>query len=1166
MQLLHGSGKTAVLVERIINKITNENIDIDKLLVVTFTNAAASQVRERILEALYLKLEEQPDNNNITRQIMLLNKASISTIHAFCLDVIKNNFYQTNISPNFRLANTPETELLKTEVLEELFDSLYEESNKEFINLVNVYGGYRDDKNLKEIIFKIYKYIQSLPFPEEWLKNHTEEFNLKKEIKEDFLKTRWGQILVKEFNEDINYDINKLKRLSIELKKDTNLSKFYLCILDDISKLETLLDKKTWDEIYEELKELKFKTWPTDKKAISSLKDRAKEQRDEIKKDLKKYQEKIFIYNSQNANTDIYVMYKTLTSITNMVLLFSKEYSKAKLERNIIDFNDIEHLALNILVKKDDNGAYIPTDVAKLYQQKFKEIAIDEYQDSNLVQEYILNSVSCGNNIFMVGDIKQSIYKFRQARPELFLEKYEKYLDIEKKSNNGRKIKLYENFRSRENVLNLTNFIFQNIMSKDLGDIQYEKDEYLNKGLEYEKTDLKIATKPELHIIDLYENSDEIDEDKDKDIKEETLLDNVEIEAKFVSNKIKEILDSKLNIWDSKLKKYRNVTFKDIVILLRTTTGIANIYEKELVNLGYPVFCDTSTNYFESLEIQTMMNLLKIIDNPTADIPLVSVLRSPIVGLTDNELVEIRLIDKNANYYSNLYKAKEKLKNDELKRKINSFLLLLEDLEQKQEYLKLDELIWYIYEKTGYLNYVSLMSDGIIKTANLKMLFEKAKSYEEGSFKGLYNFINFIDRVSKSGSDMGAPKLIGENENVIRIMSIHKSKGLEFPIVFLSGTGKQFNMQDLNEKILLHQDIGIGPQYINYERKIEYSTLAKETIKLKTKKELQSEEMRLLYVALTRAREKIVITGVSKNYKKEIKQKKEILDATDGKEKISKHIVSLAKSYLDWLEMVTFKKESKRYIDIFEHKKEEIDFTKSNKEKLDIKIKKGKPKKEICKTLEWEYPQIEITKIEGKSSVSKIAHKQQTKNIVEKVVPEFLKQADEKLTGTEIGTVIHLVLQKLDYTKEYDLEAIDSLLEELEAKKIITEVQKEAVSKEKILMFTKSNIFKSLKNANKVYREKAFYINIPAKEIYNNSVEEEILVQGIIDLYFIDENDNIVLVDYKTDYVPANDETFLIEKYKKQLDLYAKALENSLGKSITKRYIYSLYLDKEINI
>ncbi|MGN1311107.1 MAG: helicase-exonuclease AddAB subunit AddA [Clostridia bacterium] len=1000
------------------------------------------------------------------------------------------------------------------------------------------------------------------------MEEQIEKFNLKEHLTEDFSCTEWGKLLINNVKEEITASINKLINLSLKLKKESELSKFYLCILDDIDKLQEILNENTWDGIYEKLSDLKFKTWPTDKKNVMDLKDKAKEIRDGIKKEINKFKEKIFIYNSKQANEDIYAMYEILTGIKNVILTFMDEYQKAKKERNIIDFSDIEHYALNILVTKDENENYIPTETAKKYQEKFEEIAIDEYQDSNLVQEYILTTVSRGNNIFMVGDVKQSIYKFRQARPELFLEKYEKYLENINPNCEGRKIKLYENFRSRKNILDLTNLIFENIMSKELGDIEYNEEEFLNQGAEYEKIPLKVEAggKAELHIIDTYDenNDSEISAEEENEIE---IIDNIELEAKFVSAKIKSIIDNEFYVWDKK-KGYRKATFKDFAILLRSTTGVANIYEKELMKLGIPVFCDTATNYFETIEIQTIMNLLKVIDNPKIDIPLVTVLRSPIIGLTDNELVEIRLESKNACFFDALCLAKENLNEGTLKNKINRFFELLEDFQEKQEYFKLDELIWDIYEKTGYYNYVSLMNDGAIKTANLKMLFEKAKDYEEGSFKGLYNFINFIDRISKNGSDMGAPKIIGENENVVRIMSIHKSKGLEFPIVFLSSTGKQFNLQDLNQSILLHQDIGFGPKYINYERKIEYNTLAKEAIKIKSKNELQSEEMRLLYVALTRAREKIIITGIDKNLKKSLKDKKELLEGNDKNKGINKFIIQKAKSYLDWLEFVSiYDNRAKDIIDIYEHKKTEMKISEEENNKLELKIEKeNKTDDQVEKMLNWKYPKIELTKIEGKSSVSKISKQEKVKYTVEDIVPEFIKEAEKSLTGAEFGTTVHLVMQKLDFKEEYDLEKINALLEELFAKKIISNTQKEAVPKEKILKFTQSELFKELKNAKEIHTEEPFYINTPVKEIYDNNIEENILIQGIIDLYYIDKDDKLVVVDYKTDYVPENDENYLIEKYKNQLELYAKALNQALNKKVSKVYIYSTYLNKVIEI
>ena len=1142
-----GSGKTAVLVERIINKITNENIDVDKLLVVTFTNAAATEMRERVLDAIYKKLEKEPNNLRLQKQIVLLNKSHISTIHAFCLEVIRNNFYKTNISPNFRLANTPEIELLKMEVIEDVFDELYEKNDEDIIKLVNTYLSYRDDDKLKELILNVYKFIQSIPYPEEWLEEQTQKFSLN--LEQDFSETLWGKIIIENAKDEVRNYINTLESISKKLKDDNELEKWYLCLLDDVNKLEKIENLNKWDEIYNYLNELSFDSWPIKRNFVSDLKDKAKSIRDNMREGIitkpSSIKNRVFIYNSKKANEDIYEMYPILTAIKNIVLKFSTAYREAKLEKNIIDFNDIEHLALEILVKKDEAGNYVPTEVAKHYQEMFEEIAIDEYQDSNDIQEEILKQVSKGNNIFMVGDVKQSIYKFRQAKPELFLEKYNTYKE--------NKIQLFANFRSRKNVLDLCNTIFENIMSKEFGSIEYNEKEFLNVGQEYLETDNKLLGEAELHIIDEAETVETEDED------EEVVLEKAEIEARLVSKRMQELINGNYYVFDKK-QGYRKLQFKDIVILLRKTSGIAPIYEKELTDLGYPVFSDIGTNYFETIEIQTIMNLLKIISNPDNDIALASVLRSPIGKFTDNELIEIRIECPKESFYNAM------LVNEKHKAKINEFFELIEDFRNKEEYLKLDELIWYIYEKTGYYNYVSLMTNGNIKTANLKMLFEKAKDYEQGSFKGLYNFINFIDRVTKHNNDMGAPKLIGENEDVIRIMSIHKSKGLEFPVVFLCGTGSQFNMMDLNANILMHSELGFGPKYINYERKIAYNTIAKEAVKNVIKKELKEEEMRLLYVALTRAREKLIITGIDKNLKKSIEEKQELLESTESV--VTKGIAEKAKSYLDWIETVYISDERmKGLIQLFEHPKNENNSVKDEEVEKDELVIEDRPINEkINEILTWKYPYTELTQIEGKSSVTKIAKKvQENENELKLKKPKFL-EGELPLTKAEIGTTVHLVLQKLDFMQEYTIEKVQELLELLEQKQIITAKQKEAVPKDKILEFTKSKIFKELAEAKEVYREQPFYINIPVQELYEIESDENILVQGIIDLYYINKNDELVLVDYKTDYVPENGENTLKDKYVSQLNIYKRALEHALSKEVKNTYIYSTQLGKEIKM
>ena len=1175
-----GSGKTAVLVERIINKIIEEEIDIDKLLVVTFTNAAASEMRERILNAIYKKIEEEPTNLRLQKQITLLNKSNICTIHSFCLDVIRNNFYEINISPNFRIGDTAEIELLKEEVLDELFEDLYLKEDEGFLKLLEIYTSYKDDEPLKDIVKSIYNFIQSAPFPEKWLAEKVKLFDIDIE-NTDFAETVWGKIILNNYKECIEENILGLKKIKKELEAENELEKFSQAIRLDIENLESLLvNLNSWDKSYELAKTFSFVRWPSSKKINSETPALVKEKRDMINAKFKKLKDSIFIYTSAEVLADLKDMYEVLNLLQAIILKFNENYKKAKLERNIIDFNDIEHLALKILIK-DEDGKYVPSEIAKKYQDKFEEIAIDEYQDSNMVQEYILTSISKGNNIFMVGDVKQSIYKFRQAMPELFLNKYKTYkLKKEKTEADDLKIQLFKNFRSRKNILDTTNIIFQEIMSKDLGDVDYNEDEYLNLGANYEEPQLEnidFAGKTEINIINLEDTTKDSQEDEEDNVKTERIENSI-LEARYVAQKINELINSNYYVLDKK-EGYRKVTYKDIVVLLRSTTELSPIYEKEISDLGMPVYSETSTEYLNSVEIQLIMSCLKIIDNPMQDIPLVTVMRSMIGGFTDNDLIEIRLADKYENFYESIVKARIQV-NEELRNKIDSFLELINQWREASEFLALDELIWKIYMDTGYYNYVGLMQNGKLRQANLKMLFERAKQYESASFKGVFNFINFIDKLKLRNNDLGAAKIIGENENVIRIMSIHKSKGLEFPVVFLSSTGKNFNLKDLREKILIHQEIGFGPNYENSELKIEYPTLAKEAIKMVSKRESISEEMRVLYVALTRAKEKLIITGIEKDLQKSIESKEKELQIYESEDnsKINPKILESYKSYLDWIELVYLKNKIKNS-DIFEFnvvsKTEILNQTvESETERKDVlkdiankKVSKENMEK-IKNILEWEYKYKDSTEMPSELSVSKI--KELSKDTEEKIgitlkKPNFLIEKTE-LTPAEKGTIMHLCLQKLNYKEEYNLEKLKNMVNNLVNKEIILPKEAESVNYNKILAFLSSNIWKEMQTAKVVEQEKAFYLNLKANEIYQNDAEDEILVQGIIDLYYITNNDELVLVDYKTDYVENNNEQSLEDKYNIQLEIYKKALEESLNRKVDKVYIYSTWLNKEIEI
>ena len=1176
-----------MLVERIIHKILDEKIDIDKLLVVTFTNAAASEMRERILEAIYKKLEEEPSNTHLQRQITLLNRASICTIHAFCLEVIKNNFFEIDASANFRIGDTAEIELLKQDVIEDIFEEKYLEQEESFLELLDTYTGYRDDTPLKDIVLGIYKFIQSSPFPNKWLEEKVDMFCVNEQNFED---TIWGEILMQSAKEEIEDAVLQLKGLQASMVRfEDELLKYIQVLQADIEELEAVGRQNSWNDMAKALLCIDWKKWPVDKKVTLELKEEAKGQRDVIKKKIKQIKEKYFAFSSEEALRDIAYMYPRLQALKDLVLLFGERFAQKKKERNMIDFNDIEHFALQILVKQKENGEIEETEVAKRYKQKFAEIAIDEYQDSNLVQEYILTSISTGHNVFMVGDVKQSIYKFRQARPDLFMQKYRDYVLVDNKQDGeDTKIQLFKNFRSRKNILDVTNLIFENIMSKKLGEMDYTKEEYLNLGAHYEEPQeekIEFAGKTELHIIDVKEQevpTTFVDEEEAEEEEIEQIEDMV-VEAKFVANKMKELLDSNYHVWDKK-KGYRKVTYKDIAVLLRSTQTAAPIFEKEIANLDIPVFSDSQTGYLDSIEVQTVVSLLKVIDNPMQDIPLVNVLRSSIGGFTDNELVQIRLVDKENTFYEAMLKAKNQLEESSLQEKVIGFLEQLEKWRKRQEYEALDTFLWYLYQDTNFYYYVGLMKNGAFRQANLKILFEKAKQYEKASFKGLFHFIHFIEKLHTSSGDFGSAKLIGENENVVRIMSIHKSKGLEFPVVFLCGTGKQVNMQDLTQNIVLHQELGFGPKYKNVDTKVEYNTLAKEAIKLRTQVETLSEEMRVLYVALTRAREKLIITGLDKKTNKSLEEKEKLLSMYPYNGRLDSKLVKKYKRYLDWIELVYLqnKEVSKEYMELYTYSKKELikllgivqeeEMQEALLEKF-LQEAEGKANEEELakwiKELTWLYPKWELCDAPTKTSVTQLKEykngggKKEEKSIEEimpEIVPKFLKP-ELTISRARKGTIMHLCLQKLEEKNSYTIDELQTFVHDLQEKGILLELEAKSVSIPVLYAYTQSSLFQELKDAKCVYKEQPFYTSVPVgqvKDLQNTELSESVLVQGIIDLYFIDKEGSLVLVDYKTDYFRKGEEDVLIGKYKEQLSLYKKALEEALDRKVDRVYIEAL--------
>jgi ATP-dependent helicase/nuclease subunit A len=1207
-----GSGKTAVLVERIIRIITNEDdpVDIDRLLVVTFTSAAASEMRERIAGAITKALEKTPSSKNLQKQLTLLSRANIMTMHSFCLDVIRNNFHVINLDPGFRILDETEGVLLKGEVIDELFEDKYEEEDSEFLKLVEAYSGSRDDRKLKDIILDLYRFSMSGPWPEKWLKEKAEDFNILN--KEELSKSKWVQVLKENLEIEIKGLVSMVYK-AIDICNNTEGLEPYLENLElDKFALEEVCESldKDLDIIHDKLFNISFSKLKTIKKTAvedENIKESVKSIRNDVKKKVVKIKEDIFSVTPSEMLEIIQKSYHYMKELTNLVIEFQDRFLKAKKDKGSLDFNDLEHLCLEILTNEEVN-------IKEKYKDYFDEILVDEYQDSNSVQEAIIDLVSRKNsddpNVFMVGDVKQSIYRFRQAKPELFLEKYSTY---SKSKGKNRKIQLYKNFRSRFEVINGVNFIFKELMSKVVGELNYTEEEALNLGANYKllEEDGITGGDVELHVLDKSSEYDKSDEEESVISEDTEDVGGINLEARIIAKRIKKLLSrdeqETFNVLDKETGEYRPVTYKDIVIMLRATKNWSEIFLDELGSQGIPVYSDTGSGYFESIEIRTIMSLLKVIDNPMQDVPLIALLRSPIINFSVEELANIRLINKESYFYENikLICADEYEENNLLKEKCLNFINKLNEWRDRSVYTPIDELIWYLYMDTAYYGYIGAMPNGLLRQANLRILFQRAEVYEKTSFKGLFNFINFINRLRKSSGDMGSAKVLGENEDVVRIMSIHKSKGLEFPVVFLAGAGKQFNLMDLNKNILYHEELGLGPELIDLEKRVSYSTLPKEAIKQRIKLETLSEEMRILYVAFTRAKEKLIITGSTSDLEKW--SKKCCNSANLDKDVIQSSEVLKGKSYLDWIGMALAKHEdgkklrelsgitdiyrnkdlsiwninfwkkseliNEKTIEIIDEKRENNLFIKSKCEVIDDEIKRR---------LEFRYRFKEVTNIKSNFSVSDVKKKNYEELDTNEgselykykldITPKFLKE-EKGITSAEKGTAIHFVMQSIDFNRVNTVSEIKEQLNELVKRELLSEVEFRAINERKIFNFFVSNLgkrlIKSFKSGSKVYRELPFYTEISPLEVdgglSENIKDEKVRLQGVIDCFFY-EGDNIVLLDYKTDYVQTGNEEDMIKKYSIQIKYYKEALEKITGKKVLESYLYLFYLDKEIRI
>jgi ATP-dependent helicase/nuclease subunit A len=1231
-----GAGKTAVLVERIIRRITDDNdpVDIDRLLVVTFTNAAATEMRERIAGAISAALEGNPGSKNIRRQLTLLNKASITTMHSFCLDVIRNNFQSIGIDPGFRIADETEATLMKLEVLNELFEEQYEkeDENRGFYELLECYGGNRDDQALQDMVLNLYGFVQSSPWPRKWLDEMAGRFN--SHAVKDFGETPWGRVLL----EAVMLELEGLKGMLFHaleaLDSAVGLEKYRAVFIEDLSKLEALQKQAKqenrppvskqgdgspvsllWDDLYNRFQSLEFSRLPAAGKDCDREKQEfARGIRDDVKARLKKLREGIFSADSGGILSDLEALQPVMMCLTGLVSEFGERYAKKKSSRSVVDFNDLEHFCLEILSGKDENGKPAPSEAALAYRERFAEILVDEYQDSNLVQESIISLISRADtdkpNVFMVGDVKQSIYRFRQARPELFMEKYETY--SAEKGKPCRKILLYRNFRSRREVVDAVNFIFKQIMSVRAGELDYTDTEALNSGAAFAENDDESALvggEAELHIIQTggkeeaeAENGESGDEREEAEVEadEEEMPDSIQCEARLAAGRIRELMlpdeqGRQFRIFDREKKGYRKLEYRDIVILLRTTRNWSDVFMEEMTSRGIPAFADTGTGFFKTSEVQVVLSLLQIIDNPLQDIPLLSVLRSPICAFTTDELAELRLADRKSALFDALKKLAE-TDGGEASEKASAFLEKLLAWRDMAMYMSTDRLLWQLYSETGYYGMVGALPAGEQRQANLRILYERARQFEETSYKGLFNFISFIDKLKSSRGDMGSAKILGENDNVVRIMSIHKSKGLEFPVVILSGCGKKFNLQDMNKSILLHQELGLGPDVVDHRERLSYPSVPKLAIREKIKSETLSEEMRILYVALTRAREKLIITGAVSDISKAAAKWAQCAGVRD--DRLPAYEMLKGGRYLDWIGPALLRHKgcgglreasgvgngfrgaliddpSLWQIRIWN--KSDIQGGRPNQaqDEKDLLQWLDSPantwqdnglQEKITAMLDWDYPYMEASRVPAKVSVTELKRRfdsafsedmgtlpESLPALVRK--PGFLEER-KGLSAAEAGTILHFVMQHLDFRKG----GIEAQVREMTAKALLTEQQAQSVDIAMIRRFLDSPLGSRLLAAGSVNREVPFNMEIPCGELYRDRrdgawKDETILLQGVIDCYF-EEPDGIVLLDYKTDYVPDGKTEMIRDRYRLQIGYYARALELLTGRRVKERFIY----------
>ena len=1138
-----GSGKTAVLVERIVKIITDKNhpVDIDHLLIVTFTNAAAAEMRERIGNAIEKALDEQPGDEHLLRQLTLIHNAQITTIDSFCLYVVRNHFHEIDLEPNFRIGDEGELKLLREDVLGKVLEQNYEEPSEAFSDFVEGYASGRTDAALNEMILQLYEFSRSYPWPEKWLDSFVGIYRI--ENREELDRAEWLAPLTQNIRFVLKDCEQLLKQALAVTQQDDGPDMYEKAVRSDLEKYESLSKLTSFCELSVALSDIKydrlassrgFEGDPDKLELVKSLREQAK---DVVKKLCKQY----FFCSPEMMIEQLERTEPMLEEVVRLTKQFADEFAAAKRRKNLVDFHDVEHFALQILVDEETEKA---KKTAEEFRDTFEEIMIDEYQDSNEVQETLLRSISREergeNNIFMVGDVKQSIYRFRLARPELFMKKYDSY-SLEESTT--QRIDLHKNFRSREEVLTCTNDIFYKIMARSLGNVEYDAEAALYPGASYPVSADFI---PEILLAD---SNDELLEDTE-------LTDKKTLEAKIVAEEIKHLMKTQ-PVTDKAAGTLRAARYSDIVILLRSLSGWADSLVEVLNENGIPAHTVSSTGYFSTVEVQTVLSMLRLLDNPRQDIPMAAVLRSPMAGLTDEELAVLRLEDGSVPFHEAVLELAEGLyeedgqkeisdseadseadqkqgrnadgkKEDDIEttahRKLLKFYKKYRQLRQLVPDTPIHELIEIILRETGYGHYVAAMPAGSRRTANLNMLLEKAAAYEKASYKGLFHFVRYIDELQKYDVDFGEADMVGENEDVVRIMSIHKSKGLEFPIVIVSGMGKNFNKQDTRSKMVLHPELGIGLDYMDGKKRIKSPTIAKKAIAKQIDLENLGEELRVLYVALTRAKEKLILTGTLKDApeKLEFFRQQAALHAHSSDTTAIPYLTrESAAGYLDWILPAVLSYGDKypvRIVEAAELVLDEVENQLEQNEDLTERIEEIEAADtqlvgQLKQRFSQRYPyQTDILR-KNKYSVSELKHRAMREKFEaeqEETIPAFLEepvtptiplfiQRQEKITpdqnvsgqGVQVnrgalrGTAVHRVMECYDFTSE---KSVQEQMDAMEKEEKITADMRTLVKERIVADFVSSETGKRMALAQRMgalYREKPFVMGFTEEELEN---------------------------------------------------------------------------------